>query len=56
MKLFPNLKERLQKYRLGKTNIKDVAKGVVRLGYTTDFDKTAGKEKRLHLFSGFYSQ
>lgn len=48
-----NLKERLRKYRLGKTNIKDVAKGVVRLGYTTDFDKTAGKEKSYIYFQEF---
>jgi hypothetical protein len=48
-----NLKERWRKYKLGKTNIKDVGKGVIRLGYTTDFDKTAGKEKGYIYFQDF---
>ncbi len=48
-----NLKERVRKYRLGKTSFKDVAKGVVRLGYTTDFDKTAGREKGYIYFQEF---
>lgn len=48
-----NLKERWRKYKLGKTNFKDVAKGIIRLGYTTEFDKTAGSEKGYIYFQDF---
>lgn len=50
---FSNLRERWRKYKLGKTNLKDVAKGVIRLGYTTDFDKMVGPEKGYIYFQDF---
>ncbi|MBS1516018.1 MAG: hypothetical protein JSS63_13360 [Bacteroidetes bacterium] len=48
-----NLKERWRKYKLGKTNITDVIKGIIRIGYTTEFDKIAGKEKGYIYFQDF---
>ncbi|MBK8683460.1 MAG: hypothetical protein IPN31_16425 [Bacteroidetes bacterium] len=38
------LKERFRKYRKGKTNLKDVLKGVVRLVKPLDYVKVSGKE------------
>ena len=48
-----NLKERWRKYRKGKTTIWDVAKGVLRLGYTTDFDRVTGNERGYAYFQDF---
>jgi glutathione synthase/RimK-type ligase-like ATP-grasp enzyme len=48
-----NLKDRIQKYRKGKTTLFDVAKGIIRLGYTTDFAKMAGREKGYVYFQDF---
>ncbi len=50
---FSNLKERWRKYRLGKTDIKDVLRGVARLAYTTEFNKIAGREKGYIYFQDF---
>ena len=41
---FDNLKERFRKYRKGKTNAKDVLKGVVRLAKPPAYAKIGGKE------------
>src|SRR5690554_5512329 len=40
-----NLKERLRKFKEGKTNVKDVVKGVVRLAYPPYYSKVIGKER-----------
>jgi len=48
-----NLKERIRKYRKGYTGIKDVLKGILRLGYTTDFDRVAGPERGYIYFQDF---
>jgi glutathione synthase/RimK-type ligase-like ATP-grasp enzyme len=50
---WPNFKERIRKYKNGKTNIKDVSKGFARLFYTTDFAKVAGREKGYIYFQEF---
>jgi glutathione synthase/RimK-type ligase-like ATP-grasp enzyme len=50
-----NLRERWRKFRLGKTDLKDVVKGVARLGYTTDFAKVMGNEKGYIYFQDFIS-
>lgn len=39
-----NLKERLRKYRHGKTTLWDVIKGIARLVHTTEFSRVTGKE------------
>lgn len=39
-----SLKERYRKYRLGKTTLGDVTKGVIRLLYTTDYARVTGRE------------
>lgn len=49
----PNLIERFRKFRNGKTGIMDLAKGVVRLGYTTNFNIVAGNEKGYIYFQDF---
>jgi len=41
---YDNLKERFRKYRLGKTDLKDLVKGVVRFAVEPPFSKVAGKE------------
>lgn len=48
-----NLKERWRKYRLGKTDFKDVLKGIVRFGYKTDFAKMHAPEKGYVYFQDF---
>lgn len=48
-----NLKERLRLFRNGKTNLKNVLKGIVRLGYTTEFSRTVGNEKGYVYFQDF---
>ncbi len=48
-----NLKERWRRYKLGQINTTDLAKGVVRLGYTTEFAKTIGNEKGYVYFQDF---
>ena len=48
-----NLRERIRKYKIGNTDIKDVIKGIIRLGYTTNFDRVAGREKGYVYFQDF---
>ncbi len=48
-----NLKERWRKYRAGKMKFREVLKGIVRLGYTTEFNKVAGKERGYVYFQDF---
>lgn len=48
-----NLKERWRKYRLGKTDFKDVIKGVIRFFYKTEFAKMHGVEKGYAYFQDF---
>jgi len=48
-----NLKERWYKFRKGKTSAADVFKGVLRLGYTTKFARTAGRERGYVYFQDF---
>jgi len=48
-----NLKERWYKFRKGKTSAAGVLKGVVRLGYTTEFARTAGRERGYVYFQDF---
>jgi hypothetical protein len=48
-----NFKERLRKYRKGYTNVKDLAKGFIRIFYTTKFAKVAGREKGYIYFQEF---
>ena len=39
-----NLQERVRKYRLGKTNLLDVIKGILRLVHSTEYSRVAGRE------------
>lgn len=48
-----NLQERWRKYRLGKTNLKDVLKGIARFGYKPDFAKMHAPEKGYAYFQDF---
>ena len=48
-----SLKERWRKYRLNISGIKDVLKGIMRFGYTTDFDRFIAKEKGYVYFQDF---
>lgn len=48
-----NLKERCRLFRNGKSSLMNVLKGVVRLAYTTDFDRVAGKERGYVYFQDF---
>lgn len=48
-----NLKERIRKYRLGKTDLKDVLKGVARFFVKPDFAKMHGSEKGYVYFQDF---
>jgi len=48
-----NLKERWRQYRAGQTGLEDVLKGVIRFGYTTDFDRVAGRERGYVYFQDF---
>lgn len=49
----PNLKERWRKYRAGLTAFSEVLKGILRFGYTTDFDRVAGNERGYAYFQDF---
>ncbi|MFZ4455594.1 MAG: ATP-grasp domain-containing protein [Bacteroidales bacterium] len=48
-----SLKDRIKKYRKGKTTLFDVIKGFIRLGYTTKFARIAGREKGYVYFQDF---
>jgi len=48
-----NFKERLRKYRKGKTTLFDVSKGAVRIFHPTEFSKVAGREKGYIYFQEF---
>ena len=48
-----NLRERYRKYALGKTALWNVVKGIVRLGYTTEYARVTGKEKGYIYFQDF---
>jgi len=48
-----NLRERMRLFRTGKARIFDVLKGVIRLGYTTEFAKVIGNEKGYVYFQDF---
>jgi glutathione synthase/RimK-type ligase-like ATP-grasp enzyme len=48
-----NLKERWRKFQTGKANLWGVMKGMLRFGYTTDFDRVAGNEKGYVYFQDF---
>lgn len=48
-----NVKERWRKFRLGKTDFKDVLKGVIRIFYKPEFANMYGKEKGYVYFQEF---
>jgi glutathione synthase/RimK-type ligase-like ATP-grasp enzyme len=48
-----NLKDRWYKYRKGKSNLWNVGKGLVRFIHTTEFAKTAGRERGYIYFQDF---
>jgi glutathione synthase/RimK-type ligase-like ATP-grasp enzyme len=48
-----NLKERIRKYRLKKTSLFDVIKGVARLAYPPDHARVAGRERGYVYFQEF---
>jgi len=48
-----NLKERVRKFRNGKTTLFDVFKGFIRLFHTTDFAKVHGREKGYIYFQDY---
>ncbi len=48
-----NLTERIRKYKLGKTNLWDVIKGIIRLVYPTKYSKVAGREVNYIYFQDF---
>jgi len=48
-----NFRERWRKYRKGDSGLLDLVKGLIRFGYTTDFDRVAGKEKGYVYFQDF---
>ena len=48
-----SLKERWRRYRLGKTDMKDVVKGIVRFVYPTDFARMHQREKGYAYFQEF---
>ncbi|MDZ7693147.1 MAG: hypothetical protein U5K69_18840 [Balneolaceae bacterium] len=48
-----NLKERWRKFKRKQVGLKSVLKGIVRLGYTTDFDRVVGREKGYIYFQDF---
>ena len=50
---WPNLKERIRKYRLGKSSLWDVIKGIIRLAYPPAFSKIHGKERNYIYFQDF---
>ena len=50
---WPNFKERLRKFKHGNASLFNVFKGFIRLFYTTDFAKVAGREKGYIYFQEF---
>ena len=48
-----NLRERLRKYRQGKTTLMDVLKGIIRLGHTTEYARVTGNERGYIYFQDF---
>ena len=48
-----NLKDRIQKYKSGKTSFFDVMKGIARLNIEPDFSKTIGSERGYVYFQDF---
>ena len=48
-----NLKERYRKYKLGKTTLWDVVKGILRLAHTTEYSRITGKEMGYIYFQDF---
>ena len=48
-----NLKERVRKFRNGKTDIKDIIKGIIRIGYEPKYSKIKGKERGYVYFQDF---
>ena len=50
---FGNLKERIRKYKLGKTDIFDVVKGFLRIIYPTKYTLVAGRERGYVYFQEF---
>lgn len=48
-----SLNERWRKFRLGKTNVKDVVKGIIRLGYKPKFSRINGREQGYILFQDY---
>ena len=50
---WPNLMERIRKYKKGLTTLNDVGRGIARLFYTTEFAKIAGREKGYVYFQEF---
>ncbi len=50
---WPNFKERLRKFKHGKASLGNVSKGFIRLFYTTEFAKVAGRENGYVYFQEF---
>lgn len=50
---FANLSERWRKFRIGKTTVLDLAKGIIRLGYEPEFSKTIGHQRGYVYFQDF---
>jgi len=50
---YSNLSERWRKYRNNKTDLLDVVKGIIRVGYEPDFSKTIGNERGYVYFQDF---
>ena len=48
-----NFKERLRKFRKGQTSFFELSKGFIRIFYTTEFAKVAGREKGFAYFQEF---
>jgi len=48
-----NLKERFRKYNLGKANLWDVFRGIIRLVYKTEYSRIAGREIGYAYFQDF---
>ena len=48
-----NLNERIRKFRLGKTTLWDVIKGIIRLVHTTEYSRVAGREIGYIYFQDF---
>lgn len=48
-----NLKERWRKFRIGQSEILDVIKGVMRLGYTTDYNRVVDSERGYVFFQDY---